>query len=50
MDYKVFTIWLFLVTLWNFGFPSALPILDVLTAVVLSLVCKYIENKIGEKK
>ena len=45
MDYKVFFIWLLLVIAWNFGFPTALPILDVLVAVVLSFFSKYIENK-----
>ena len=38
MDYKVFTIWLFLVTLWNFGVPDASPLEDVLVAIVLSFL------------
>jgi len=30
--------WLVLVILWNFGYPSAEPIYDVLVAVVLSII------------
>ena len=30
-------IWLVLVILWNFEFPDASPLLDVLVAVILSL-------------
>jgi|TARA_B110000967_G_C18568165_1_gene403528 hypothetical protein len=32
------TVWLFLVILWNFGFPDANPVHDVLVAVILSLI------------
>tara|TARA_Y100000741_G_C17824464_1_gene383627 strand:- start:142 stop:282 length:141 start_codon:yes stop_codon:yes gene_type:complete len=34
---NVFVIWFVLVTAWNFGYPSATPIEDVVVAVVLSL-------------
>jgi len=30
--------WLALVTLWNFGFPNARPLYDVLVAVFLSII------------
>ena len=30
--------WLILVTLWNYGFPKAEPIFDVLVAVFLSIL------------
>ena len=30
--------WFFLVILWNYGYPSASPFLDVLVAVILSIV------------
>ena len=30
--------WLILVILWNFGYPSAKPIYDVLVTVVLSII------------
>ena len=43
---KIFFIWLFLVVLWNFGVPGALPIYDVVAAVVLSFLAKGIEEKI----
>ena len=31
-------VWLILVILWNFGFPEATPIQDVIVAVILSLL------------
>jgi hypothetical protein len=34
----IWIIWLFFVTLWNFCYPEAKPIYDVLVAVVLSLI------------
>tara|TARA_B100000700_G_scaffold41983_1_gene42941 strand:- start:163 stop:300 length:138 start_codon:yes stop_codon:yes gene_type:complete len=42
MDSKVikFLIWIILVCLWNFGFPQATPIYDVLAAVALSFISK----------
>jgi hypothetical protein len=41
---KSFTIWLFLVVLWNFGVPGAAPLFDVLVAVLLSLIVRFLEN------
>jgi len=40
MDSKItkFIIWLSLVCLWNFGFPAAAPIYDVVVAILLSFV------------
>ena len=35
---KIYIIWLIGVILWNFGYPEATPILDVLSAIVLSLL------------
>ena len=35
---KVYIIWLIVVILWNFGYPTATPILDVLAAIVLSFI------------
>ena len=35
---KVYIIWLIGVSLWNFGYPAATPIEDVLAAVVLSFI------------
>ena len=30
--------WLFFLTLWNYGYPEASPFLDVLVAVLLSIL------------
>jgi hypothetical protein len=30
--------WLMLVILWNFGFPEAKPIYDVIAAIMLSII------------
>ena len=34
----VYAIWLIGVILWNFGFPEARPVEDVLMAIVLSFL------------
>ena len=34
---NVFTIWLVLVVAWNFGYPDASPLEDVIVAIILSL-------------
>ena len=33
---KVYVIWLIGIVIWNFGFPNALPIEDVIVAILLS--------------
>ena len=35
---KIYFIWLFGVIAWNFGFPNATPIADVIMAILLSIV------------
>ncbi|MAC45183.1 MAG: hypothetical protein CMJ00_03430 [Pelagibacteraceae bacterium] len=35
--------WLFLVILWNYGFPNATPFQDVLVAVILSVLLIIIQ-------
>tara|TARA_B100001996_G_scaffold354088_1_gene315840 strand:- start:831 stop:971 length:141 start_codon:yes stop_codon:yes gene_type:complete len=35
---KIYIIWLIGVILWNFGFPKATPIADVVVAILLSLL------------
>jgi hypothetical protein len=35
---KIYIIWLIGVVLWNFGFPNALPITDVIIAILLSFL------------
>ena len=41
---KIYIVWLIGVILWNFGFPSAPPIADVIVAILLSFL------SIGMKK
>ena len=41
---KVFIIWLIGVVLWNFGYPSASPIEDVIAAVILSFISIYLKK------
>ena len=35
---KIYIIWLIGVILWNFGYPEASPILDVIAAIILSFL------------
>jgi len=35
---KVYIIWLIGVIIWNFGFPNAIPLADVIAAVLLSFL------------
>ena len=35
---KIYIVWLIGVILWNFGYPAAGPIEDVIAAIVLSLI------------
>jgi len=49
-DYKkkeiyFWLLWLVLVILWNYGFPTAKPFFDVLVAVILSLIFILIKKK-----
>ena len=37
-DLILWLVWFLLVVLWNYGFPNASPFLDVLIAVILSLL------------
>ena len=34
---NIFVIWLVLVVAWNFGYPQASPLEDVIVAIILSL-------------
>tara|TARA_B100002052_G_scaffold172792_1_gene157276 strand:+ start:736 stop:876 length:141 start_codon:yes stop_codon:yes gene_type:complete len=45
---KVFIIWLIGVIMWNFGYPGASPIEDVLAAIVLSFVSMYLKKFIKD--
>ena len=44
MNFKFFLIWLLLVVLWNFGFPNAAPIFDVIIAILLYFLSKILED------
>ena len=35
---KIYVIWLIGVILWNYGYPEAEPVLDVLAAIILSFI------------
>ncbi len=35
---KIYIIWLVGVVLWNFGYPAANPLEDVMAAIILSLI------------
>ena len=35
---KIYVIWLIGVIIWNFGFPNAPSIADVIVAIILSLI------------
>tara|TARA_Y100000590_G_C15422884_1_gene902106 strand:+ start:81 stop:221 length:141 start_codon:yes stop_codon:yes gene_type:complete len=35
---KIYIIWLIGVILWNFGYPAAKPIEDVIAAIILSFI------------
>ena len=35
---NIFVIWLVLVVAWNFGYPQASPMEDVIVAIILSLL------------
>ena len=41
---KVYIIWLMGVLAWNFGFPSAKPIEDVIVAILLSFLSAGIKK------
>ncbi|MBT3612187.1 MAG: hypothetical protein HN522_04530 [Flavobacteriales bacterium] len=43
---KIWCLWLLLVAIWNFGWPSVPPIADVLAAVILSIGVMIIKHKI----
>ena len=45
---KIYLIWLICIIIWNYGFPEASPLEDVLVAIVLSFLSvglkKYLIN------
>ena len=43
-EMQIYLIWLVLVVLWNFGYPTALPIYDVAAAIFLSIIAKMLNS------
>ncbi|MDA9752428.1 hypothetical protein N9V07_03735 [Candidatus Pelagibacter sp.] len=43
---KVYFIWLIGVILWNFGYPNATPMEDVVVAILLSLLSYFLKQKV----
>ncbi len=43
---KIYFIWLIGVILWNFGYPIATPIEDVVVAILLSLLSYILKQKV----
>ena len=41
---NVFVIWLVMVVAWNFGYPGATPLQDVIVAIILSLFNIYLKK------
>ena len=41
---KIYIIWLIGVIIWNFGFPNAIPIADVIAAILLSFLSIGLSN------
>ena len=44
-DFFYWIVWLVLVILWNYGYPAASPLYDVLIATGLSIIFILIKNK-----
>ena len=42
---KNWLLWLFFVILWNFGYPKASPLEDVVVAVLLSFIFIFLKKK-----
>jgi len=46
----IYFIWLIGIILWNYGFPNASPLEDVMIAVILSFLSMDLKKKITQKK
>ncbi len=44
---KIYIIWLIGVILWNFGYPEATPLLDVIATILLSLLSMALKKYIS---
>ncbi len=43
---KIYIIWLVGVIVWNFGYPQATPLQDVIVAILLSILTMGLKNYI----
>jgi len=43
---KIYIIWLIGIILWNFGFPNAQPIEDVIVAILLSFLSLVLKKNL----
>tara|TARA_Y100000816_G_C25876905_1_gene457570 strand:- start:188 stop:328 length:141 start_codon:yes stop_codon:yes gene_type:complete len=41
---NIFIIWLAMVIAWNFGYPEASPLADVIVAVILSIFNLFVKK------
>ncbi len=41
---NIFIIWLVMVIVWNYGYPRASPLEDVIVAVMLSLFSSFLKK------
>jgi len=40
----IFFIWIILIILWNYGYPEAVPLLDVIASVILYFFSKFLSS------
>ena len=41
---NIFVIWLVMVTAWNFGYPQASPLEDVLVGIALAMLLRVLQR------
>ena len=43
---RVFGVWILLVILWNYGYPGAEPLYDVIVSIGLFIIVKIIRTRL----
>lgn len=43
---RVFGVWILLVILWNYGYPNAEPLYDVIVSIGLFVIVKIIRTRL----
>ena len=43
---KIYIVWLIGVIIWNYGFPNASPLEDVVVAIILSFISIVLKKKL----